>query len=511
MNRFRARWGWLPGLSVLQAGVLLGALSCGAADPMAGGGPQIISFGTNVPEVTDGETVRFVAVLTDPGGVGNLVGGQLVSPDGAIRYGAFAAAQGSYALDLSWSQIVQAQTIAFASEEKRSFVGEFYNAAGKKTSMAIDVRLHCKGEPACEGRCVQAGNSCPASTDKLCVAGACQTGCYVGGAFYAPDDKSPDVLCKICLPAQTRTAFSDAPMFASCRPDLSCDANGHCIVPFARQTGPEVKDLLDVAAPSAMLQVAVGDMGRIVRSTDGGKTWTAADSTVTRLLFKVFALNDKDIYAVGTSDTILKSTDGGATWAKRGTGLPGTVISGVWASSNTDVWVAGEAGVFRSTDAGDTWTKLTTPALRFSAVWGSSAADVYVTTYNGQVLRTTNGGTTFSTLNTGAPGRLYGIWGSGPADIYAVGEAGAVVRTTTSGASWTKLTTSSATTTFRGVWGSGPNDVYVTAGGSQVWRTTNATNLLALDSFADSVILGVSGFSSSGVFFASRYGVLRKL
>lgn len=57
--------------ALLLTGAVLGPLACGTsatsepptADPSS---PSIISFGTNVREITEGESVRFVALVTDP-------------------------------------------------------------------------------------------------------------------------------------------------------------------------------------------------------------------------------------------------------------------------------------------------------------------------------------------------------------------------------------------------------------------------------------------------------------
>src|SRR3569832_1600778 len=75
-------------------------------------GPRILSLGTSVNKLTQGESARFVAVITHPDGLDNLAGGQLTSTDGVIKYGAFQADhQGSYTLDLTWALLQQTQPI----------------------------------------------------------------------------------------------------------------------------------------------------------------------------------------------------------------------------------------------------------------------------------------------------------------------------------------------------------------------------------------------------------------
>ena len=204
-------------------------------------GPKIISLGTNVNQLTSGESVRFVAVVTDPSGLQNLVGGQLVSPDGTIKYGAFIASQqGSYNLDLSWSAINQAQGINFAASESRTFVAEFYNTAAQKSSQAITLKLHCDlngmTRGACNGVCSAEGATCGGGGGRICVAGACGLGCYIGKMLVKPDAANPSNSCQSCQPTQLTSDWSNLPEDTSCGAGVYC-RTGTCVVRFQRRIG----------------------------------------------------------------------------------------------------------------------------------------------------------------------------------------------------------------------------------------------------------------------------------
>ena len=56
------------------------------------GAPVLLSLQTNVPKITAGESVTFTAILTDPDGVDDIVGGTLSDTTGSIGYGPFVAA-----------------------------------------------------------------------------------------------------------------------------------------------------------------------------------------------------------------------------------------------------------------------------------------------------------------------------------------------------------------------------------------------------------------------------------
>ncbi|MBZ5711931.1 hypothetical protein [Nannocystis pusilla] len=110
------------------------------------GGPQILQFLTNVNTITEAESVTFTAVVTDPDGVADVIGGSLTSPDGSISFGAFATSgeEGAYSLALSWSQIHQADSIEFESPSiVRTFRAEFFDQSGKSAWKTVDITLSC--------------------------------------------------------------------------------------------------------------------------------------------------------------------------------------------------------------------------------------------------------------------------------------------------------------------------------------------------------------------------------
>lgn len=127
-------------------------------DPSA---PTFLSFGSDTQRLTQGQSVTITAVVTDPDGIEDVIGGTLVSENGLIHYGAFATGsqEGSYALALSWEKIDQAETIEFVSETSRIFVAEFFDQAGHRSRRKLELVLHCKGQAACTGQCTDLANS----------------------------------------------------------------------------------------------------------------------------------------------------------------------------------------------------------------------------------------------------------------------------------------------------------------------------------------------------------------
>jgi photosystem II stability/assembly factor-like uncharacterized protein len=87
--------------------------------------------------------------------------------------------------------------------------------------------------------------------------------------------------------------------------------------------------------------VAVGDLGKILRSTNSGATWT----TVASVGIDLWDVNfyGSTGWAVGLSGTILRSTDGGISWVSEYSGTSQHLYA-VSAVSSTIAWVVGVGG-----------------------------------------------------------------------------------------------------------------------------------------------------------------------
>lgn len=122
---------------------------------------------------------------------------------------------------------------------------------------------------------------------------------------------------------------------------------------------------LNAVAFSGATGVAVGDGGTILRITDSGATWTDQSGATTKNL-ESFVINGSTVSAVGAkngaSKTVVISTDGGANWA-----APASVPAGganltkvAFVSPTVLIAVADKNGggytILRSVDGGANWT-----------------------------------------------------------------------------------------------------------------------------------------------------------
>jgi hypothetical protein len=149
---------------------------CGSSsDP---GGPRILSLTTNTPVIAPGDRWIVTAVVTDPDGIDDLIGGMLEAPGGGT-YGSFAtsAAEGSYSLELDFDDLDVVERVATPiGGSERAFVARFYDVGGREATREIGVRIACDDPNVgvCRSSCVDLS-----SDVENC--GACASGCDPSG------------------------------------------------------------------------------------------------------------------------------------------------------------------------------------------------------------------------------------------------------------------------------------------------------------------------------------------
>ena len=110
--------------------------------------------------------------------------------------------------------------------------------------------------------------------------------------------------------------------------------------------------------------IYAGTTNHIERSSDSGANWTTVYTSVSNNDYMDFAKIGTTLFSCATNDIgVVRSTDGGNTWTQCSTGLPTSASApavNALAVSGTDLF-AGEStwGVFKSTNLGDSWTALT--------------------------------------------------------------------------------------------------------------------------------------------------------
>lgn len=174
-----------------------------SSDP---GAPTIITLATDLPSLNENGELTFTAIVTDPDGIGDVIGGTLEAPSGNT-YGVFAtsADEGAYATTVRWMDVHLVEPIEFApgADETRTFVARFFDQGGNEVSRSLDIPVNCEGLGACDGQCTAfgTGSNCAFCGDSCGTLECCNDACvdtrtdpaHCGGCGEACD---PGVACE---------------------------------------------------------------------------------------------------------------------------------------------------------------------------------------------------------------------------------------------------------------------------------------------------------------------------
>jgi photosystem II stability/assembly factor-like uncharacterized protein len=204
--------------------------------------------------------------------------------------------------------------------------------------------------------------------------------------------------------------------------------------------------------PTQKTVVYAGGLPGLFRSLDGGATWTQLPNLPSNRVHSVLA--SATTLLVGVSDALLqqtgvfRSTDGGTSWTRSDQGLTASRITSLSVDprdSNT-LWTVANHNLFKSVDRGRTWNPLL-PDLEPSNGYAERVAvspvdgeTIYVGTANGQILRSRDGGQTWTA--GGDPDREPTILKADPRDaatVWAAGLDGRIHKSTDGGDTWLPL------------------------------------------------------------------------
>jgi len=284
----------------------------------------------------------------------------------------------------------------------------------------------------------------------------------------------------------------------------------------------------------------------VQKSTNSGATWTTTPAPGVTLygyydtVLAVSPVNPDNVYVAGFN--MKQTTNGGTTWSLVNVAghvdnhcirfLPG---------SGTTLLVGNDGGIFKSANSGVTWTSLnstlaisqfyglgiskTSPAIMelgaqdngnmkdssgaFTSItdadgmlgfidW-SNANVIYASTQYGSLLRSTNGGSTFTNISTQAGGSWVTPWQQDPKvanTIYAATDK--VYKSTNQGTNWTAISgTLSGIGTFAVLQVAPSNTQFIYAGsGTVLYRTANGggswTNISAGLPLASNYLTGIA-------------------
>ncbi len=227
---------------------------------------------------------------------------------------------------------------------------------------------------------------------------------------------------------------------------INCDLNAQNWKP---QLSGTLSHLLSVSIVDKNVGYISGSTGTILKTIDGGNIWTSQNSGTDKDLFEISFINANRGFAVGTGNNVLATTNGGYTWNPLS--IPATDISyyyrNIWFLDDNIGFITGglssnQGTILKTINGGDTWSKLAPNSG--SAIYGlyfTSPNTGYYSNFNGEIKKTIDGGTTWNPLISGVTSTIYALYFTSEDIGYACGEGGIILKTTDAGASWDLLNT----------------------------------------------------------------------
>jgi photosystem II stability/assembly factor-like uncharacterized protein len=280
--------------------------------------------------------------------------------------------------------------------------------------------------------------------------------------------------------------------------------------------------------------VAVGSAGTVLRSSDGGTSWTATVGGYAAPFTGVWG-SGSDVVAVGydtyqATNTVFwyhpvisRSTDGGARWTSRTLGPIGpllavsgsgsvVVAAGSDCEAERSAW-CGPPGVLRSADGAVNWGWAAVSApmpgrFLLQGIWMADASTGLAVGGSGTILRSADAGASWAVVRTGLEPWLNAVGGAGPLAV-AVGDNGRILRSDDSGVNWVPVPSGTGLHLF-GVWAADPATLIAVGEDGLILRSADAgLTWTAVRSGGGQTLRDVSGVRSTLVAVGAGGTILR--
>ena len=142
--------------------------------------------------------------------------------------------------------------------------------------------------------------------------------------------------------------------------------------------------------------IAGGSDGTLLRTTDGGGTWTRTAFSSDENFFAVQMIGAQNMVAGSSSGSVFLSHDQGMTWDTIGKNL-GRIAGLVAANLMAMVIVTENGKIYRTTDGGSNWNIVSDdPGSILTAIDFAGLQNGWVTSYDGTILHSDNFGITWT-------------------------------------------------------------------------------------------------------------------
>ena len=194
--------------------------------------------------------------------------------------------------------------------------------------------------------------------------------------------------------------------------------------------------MTDVASAEQQV-IAVGEQGHILYSKDNGLHWAQANVPVDNLLTSVAMLNKSTAWAVGHDGVILKTDDGGETWTllysmyqESGAEFVDPLLDVTFWTEQDGLVVGAFGQLYRTKDGGHSWMDLRSELpnedeLHLNAVMRNADQSIWIASEYGSLFYSADDGQTWQLTTLPSDGTFFSLaYKAGSREIIAAGITG---------------------------------------------------------------------------------------
>lgn len=180
--------------------------------------------------------------------------------------------------------------------------------------------------------------------------------------------------------------------------------------------------------------------GSILSTTNGGDSWYTQLTVWGYSLHRIFFTDSNNGYALGSNGILYKTTNGGQSWNDI------SPFNSYWLYSTfffdpLKGWIGGglEGYFLRTINGGQSWSSISLPVIdRMMCLYFINESNGWACGANGKILRTTNSGLDWLLGNSGVNVELRDIQFIDQNEGWSVGLNGRIIHTTNGGINWSQ-------------------------------------------------------------------------
>ncbi len=218
----------------------------------------------------------------------------------------------------------------------------------------------------------------------------------------------------------------------------------------------------------------LGDHGSILKTTDGGTTWAEKAVGFNVIFTSLFHLSPASLWAVGQSGAVYESADSGETWTRHDLGVTSTFRAIAFVGPVVG-YLAGDGDILRTTDGGGTWSTIVADSTQSFQCLTARGYDILsVGSSRGlSIYSSPDGGLSWSTTGVELTGSINAVAPSDSSALWAAGDSGKVFYRASTASPWQSVATPGSAT-IRRLFARDGSHIYGAGDGGAIWYSTDA-------------------------------------